>query len=405
MGQRRKSSGWVRLRNWLIRQVALHAPASRKYKGAWLVIDRDTDANDCGEAFYRWLRRQHPEVNAWFMLRRTSQDWKRLESEGFRLVAFGTLQWKMAVLNASHVISSQITAYVTRPLPKRFFRDLMRWRFTFLQHGVIYADLSRWLNNNGKMINLMVTTSPAEHRSVIHPTSRYRITPQKVARTGLPRFDYLYGLRHTEPEFILVAPTWRHWLTGNLVNPTKGTRREINREFEQSEFIQRWLASLHDEGLRDFAFLHGLRIMFFPHPALEPYLHHFNLPGWAEVRSHSREAIKDYLPRSAALLTDYSSIAFDMAFLRRPTVYYQFDVERYFESHTMRRGYFNFERNGFGPVVSNGSDIPSALNTALFDQGAARRYRRRMSRAIPERDGNNCQRLYSAMVERLYTAS
>ena len=44
-------------------------------------------------------------------------------------------------------------------------RGLRRWKFVFLQHGVIHNDLSRWLN--AQPIRIMITTTEAEHRSIV----------------------------------------------------------------------------------------------------------------------------------------------------------------------------------------------------------------------------------------------
>ena len=54
---------------------------------------------------------------------------------------------------------------------------------------------------------------------------------------------------------------------------------------------------------------------------------------------------------SSLIITDYSSAVFDFAYLRKPVLYYQQDVEEFFSGkHVCRRGYFDYERDGFGEV-------------------------------------------------------
>ena len=49
------------------------------------------------------------------------------------------------------------------------------------------------------------------------------------------------------------------------------------------------------------------------------------------------------------MLTDYSSVAFDFAYLRKPIVYAHFDKEAFFSGeHSYTAGYFDYERDGFG---------------------------------------------------------
>ena len=66
----------------------------------------------------------------------------------------------------------------------------------------------------------------------------------------------------------------------------------------------------------------------------------------------------------ALLVTDYSSVFFDVAFLRKPVVYYQFDEEEFRKYH-YQKGYFDFRRDGFGPVCTTQEALLGALTEAL----------------------------------------
>jgi hypothetical protein len=105
-------------------------PLDRKhFEKAWVFADRENDADDNAEHLYRWIRHNHPEINAWFLLTRGSYDWARLAAEGFRLVPPG-LKRKLLILNSDHIISSH-TDYKDGKFDKERYGDLMRWRFTF----------------------------------------------------------------------------------------------------------------------------------------------------------------------------------------------------------------------------------------------------------------------------------
>ena len=139
-------------------------PLVRKhFEKAWVFADRENDADDNAEHLYRWIRHNHPEINAWFLLTRDSHDWARLAAEGFRLVPPG-LKRKLLILNSDHIISSH-TDYKDGKFDKERYGDLMRWRFTFLQHGVIKDDVSHWLSN--QPFDIFVTSSPDEHASIV----------------------------------------------------------------------------------------------------------------------------------------------------------------------------------------------------------------------------------------------
>src|SRR6185295_18778939 len=77
------------LRVKALRQWAALPRVRKRYAEGWIFIDRDMQADDNGEHLYRWVRRNHPQINAFFVLRKSSRDWDRLKKEGFRLLEFG----------------------------------------------------------------------------------------------------------------------------------------------------------------------------------------------------------------------------------------------------------------------------------------------------------------------------
>jgi tRNA threonylcarbamoyl adenosine modification protein YeaZ len=63
---------------------------------------------------------------------------------------------------------------------------------------------------------------------------------------------------------------------------------------------------------------------------------------------------RDVYARSNLILTDYSSSIFDFVYLRKPIFYTQFDKEDFIKGeHAYVPGYFDYERDGFGPVITD----------------------------------------------------
>ena len=50
------------------------------------------------------------------------------------------------------------------------------------------------------------------------------------------------------------------------------------------------------------------------------------------------------------MITDYSSVAFEMAYLKKAVLYYQFDEEEFFSGKHWQKGYFDYRKDGFGAV-------------------------------------------------------
>ena len=370
--------------------------ARRDFVGAWALLDREYEAGDNAEHLYRWMRDNRPEVKIWFVLRQESDDWERLKREGFRLVDLGSYRWKMLTLLVSHVVSSQATAYITNPLPAVRYGP-PQWKLSFLQHGVIVSDLSSWLNK--KSIEVFVASTEDEYR-YIGGESTYKVGFKELRLTGMPRHDVLLeksqAIAPADVDHILIAPTWRQYLAGRFIGLSV---REKNHEFMDSEYAQGWKALVHSDELRDFASKNGLKVIFMPHPNLLPYLAEFDIPTWMEVRRYGQDDVQGTICRSAVMITDYSSVAFDMAYLSRPVVYYQFDKARYDAEHTGDKGYFDYEVHGFGPVTGDPAGVIESLTALWTDQSVAENFSARAARTFPVRDGRNSERVFNAIAE------
>ncbi|EAJ6043379.1 capsular biosynthesis protein, partial [Campylobacter jejuni] len=92
------------------------------------------------------------------------------------------------------------------------------------------------------------------------------------------------------------------------------------------------------------------KIVFSPHPQIRPYLEGFNLPNYIIIPSVEMSMQKLFC-ESSLMITDYSSVAFEMAVLKKPVIYYQFDKDELFAKHTYTQGYFDYNKDGFGIVV------------------------------------------------------
>jgi glycosyltransferase involved in cell wall biosynthesis/CDP-glycerol glycerophosphotransferase (TagB/SpsB family) len=380
-----------------LRAMAESRSVRRRFKDAWLLIDRDRQADDNAEHLYRYILREHPEINAFFVLHESSHDWARLSEEGFRLVAFGSRDHHLLLLRAKHVVSSHADSFVLGVLPERSYGDLLNFKFTFLQHGVIRDDISNWLNT--KKIDLFVTSSPAEHESVAGDVSRYKFGRHQTKRVGLARHDVLLSRTQPTEKVVLIMPTWRQWLVSGAAHGT-GVRSPKS-SFYESTYAQRWRSVLHSEALRELTVRHGYRVVFFPHANMQMYADWFDAPSWIDVRTHANEPILQLLYRRAAMMiTDYSSVFFEMGLLDKPVVYYQFDYdEMYGGAHPSRAGYFDFQRDGFGPVVSTEDALVREVEALLAREcQPAPEYLRRMQATLPLRDGRNRERTVQAIM-------
>lgn len=378
-----------------LRMMARFPWISARFQDAWVFIDRDENADDSAEHMYRWMATHHPEVNCWFLLNPGTPDWLRLEKEGFRLVSPG-LRRKLLLLNSKYIISSH-AQYMNAGFDSKLYGDMMSWRYVFLQHGVIKDDLSHWLGELG--FDIFVTSSPAEHESVVGNDTAYQYTDREVYRTGLLRHDRLLRMAaavdHKDIDVILVMPTWR----GGLVDQRAEKYADLLEAFAASEYVRVWSGFLRNPDVHALCARYGKRIVFMPHANVAPFVDAFDLPSHVEIATSNNTSIQKLFSESAALVTDYTSVAFTFALLRRTVFYYQYDRDDFFSGgHNWREGYFDFERDGFGPVVYDEKALIAALGRFLAnDSRPDRAYLERMVNAMPETDGKSCERLFDVI--------
>jgi glycosyltransferase involved in cell wall biosynthesis len=377
----------------LILWLARLAPIRRRYEGIWLLMDRDTQADDNAEHLYRWLRDNVPGRRICFVLRRSSRDWKRLKREGFRLLPYGGIRHRLALLNAEWIVSSHADDYVWSMAIDPRYGNPRPPGFAFLQHGVTKDDLSAWLNR--VPIDFVAAVARPEANAFLGDA--YRLTKREVALTGFARHDRLLRMC-ADPKLVLIMPTWRIGLTRTS---TRSNERLPVPSFRDSAWYRAWQAVLADESLARDIGEAGFRLAFFPHANMKQYLSEFDYAESVLALDHARKPIQEVFAEAALLVTDYSSAAFDTALIGRPVIYYQFDRSEILEEHIYAKGYFDYERDGFGEVVEDGETLATLIRATVADGCRMKpQYTARAEAFFAFRDGENCRRNYEAVLER-----
>lgn len=360
-------------------------PQNSIYKDCWIFMDREDQADDNAEHLYRYIKSIQNFIPIFYAIKKSSHDWHRLKSEGFNLVDIQSKLFNKLFRESSMFISSHIHNDVLNLMKKNLRRNR---QYVFLQHGVIGTDLSKWLNK--KKINCFITSTFKEYESIAGDRSPYIFGKKEVRILGLPRHDQLIkNFQNKTSKTILIMPTWRSYL--NL----EGSRDSFD-QFRRSEYYLRWQSLLSSEGLKKLIEKNGYEIIFFPHANIQKYAGVFEVPAHIKLATHFNNRIQDFLLKANLLITDYSSVAFEMGIQRKEVVYYQFDRAQFFSgTHTSQQGYFDFDKDGFGPICFSDSDVLSAVGDFLSRDGkVGPEYIKRMGRTFAYFDGKNCERVY-----------
>lgn len=361
------------------------------HRHIWLIAEKRTEARDNGYHLFRYLREQHPEVEAYYVITPDSPDRRKLEPLG-HIIAADSEEHLLYYLAAECSISSQAGGAFPLLMIPEFFRLTRplrnpRQKCVFLQHGVLYnaAQMPALYAASG-MHDLFVTSSMWE-RAFVQRTFGY---PEGyVQALGLCRFDALYGRAGQAERLILLIPTWRAWLwTG-----------EPAAQFQKSQYFTRYAGLLRSPRLHALLEQFDYRLVFYPHYAMQGYLETLRplAGGRVSVSGNADCDVQDLLLRSAVLITDYSSVFFDFAYLQKPEIFYQFDAVRFQREHSPA-GDFDFTRDAFGPVVTTEAQVLDALEQVLESHCVlSPAFRPRMSDFFAFCDAQNCARNYEAI--------
>ena len=177
----------------------------------------------------------------------------------------------------------------------------------------------------------------------------------------------------------------------------RSSEREYVSRFKDSDYFLFYDSLIHDERLLTAMENYGYTGSFYLHPVFERQYPDFT----ASRRITIGKGVADYqtvFRESAIMVTDFSSVAFDFAYLKKPLIYSQFDEESFHRNHSWGKGYFNYREDGFGPVTTTVEQTVDELIWYMeHDAQMKEDYLSRVERFFAYTDRNNCRRVYEAV--------
>ncbi len=381
------------------RDYFVYKTLHRNNEKIWLITDRVENAGDNGEVFFKYVSKQKREgkipknIRPIFAISKTAACVKRLKREG-EVVFMEDKKFYRYFLLADKIISSGASDFTINPFREngKYLIDLFNFKYYYLQHGVACADLSSWLNRYAKNIEKIFAVSEREKEGFL--TADYYYGNKNVEVTGQARFDDLYDERKKQ---ILILPTWRKSIKESYDINTTSIYFD---GFKETEYFKYYNRLINDERLLNVMRENGYTGLFCVHPIHKEQTRDFEGNDVFKIN----EGYIDYnevFAHSALMVTDYSSVLFDFAYLKKPVVYTQFDKKEFFEGQIYDEGYFSYEEDGFGPVCYDYESTVNALIAAVErDCENEEKYLKRVSDFFAFDDKNNSERIYGAIMSK-----
>jgi len=117
---------------------------------------------------------------------------------------------------------------------------------------------------------------------------------------------------------------------------------------------------LKDQKLQEVLEKNDLTLNFYLHPRFKEYFDNFNIDlKRVNFIPFGGQPLNELLMKCRMLITDYSSVAWDVYYQSKPVIFYQFDLEEYNETNG---SYLDMEKELFGEKAENTGGIINLIN-------------------------------------------
>lgn len=378
----------VKVLNFLLR------PYFSKQK-IWLFFDKIYKGGDSSEYMYRYAVQQDDGIKKYYLLDKSSADYARMVKEGYKPLVRGSLKHRLIFLNANMIIASNSTVFAFNDCTaerSNLIRGDVHFDVACVQHGMSVQKIAlaqQRLRDNTK---LYFCASKYEIENLSKPVYDYQ-GYNALYLTGVPRYD---GLKDRAEKVILISPTWR-MQSALQVSKNEGVARDYNPHFKETNYYKVYNSLINDPRLLDAARTYGYRIQYVLHPIVSPQSEDFDKNDLVEiVPAIGDMSYEKIFCESALMVTDFSGVQFDFAYMRKPVVYlHHNDIPQHYEEGT-----YHYDTMSFGEICHTNDELIDVLIQYMKnDCKMPEMYRRRADDFFEYSDHNNCERIYKVMLE------
>lgn len=314
--------------------------------------------SDSPRAIYEYLKENHPEYKLYWSVDKRFKE--NFENRGLNIVPRFSVKWLFRMSRSQYWVSnSRLPLWIPKP---KYTTYLQTWHGTPLKR--LAADMDE--------VHMPGTNTEKYKRNFLKEASNwdYLVSPnaysseifarafdfdRTMIESGYPRNDALINDNKEEnilalkeqfalpldKKIILYAPTWRD-----------------DKFYGKGKYkfdLELKLDQLREELGDDYIVVLRMHYLVAENFDLTPYV------GFAYDFSNYEDIRELYLI-SDLLITDYSSVFFDYGNLRRPMIFYVYDIDTYRDK--LRGFYFDFEEKAPGPLAKTTDEVIQYIKLA-----------------------------------------
>lgn len=361
----------------------------------WLFFDKIYKGGDSSEYMYRYALQQKDGIKKYYLLDKSAADYGRMVKEGYKPLIRGSLKHRLIFLNADMVIASNSTVFAFNDCTSdrsQLIRGDVDFDVACVQHGMSVQKIALAQNRLRDNTKLYFCASRYEIENLSKPVYDYQ-GYNALYLTGVPRYD---GLKDRAQKVILLSPTWR-MQSALPVSKNEGVARDYNPNFKETNYYKVYNSLINNPRLLEAVKAHGYRIQYVLHPIVSPQAEDFDKNEFVEIIPAIGDmSYEKVFCESALMVTDFSGVQFDFAYMRKPVVYlHHHDIPQHYEEGT-----YHYDTMSFGEICHTNDELIDVL-IRYMENGCKmpEMYRRRADDFFAYSDHKNCERIYRVMLE------
>ena len=251
--------------------------------------------------------------------------------------------------------------------------------------------MTDWLNRYEKNIQLFITAGRKEYDSIL--TLPYYYSKDKVLLSGFPRYDYLENKPKGK---LIIAPTYRASLINAETN--RDGMRGYDPHFKHTKYFKFYNKLLGDDRILRALRKNAMTAEFYLHPNFSAQSVDFTQNELVSLPPYPYDYRRAFAEGNL-LVSDYSSVVFDFAYLEKPVLYTKFDEDEFYAGHTYSKSdFFHDEDDGFGRVTRTYDELVDAIVLSI-ESGCVMeaKYKQRVHDFFYRIDQHNSKRVYDAI--------
>ncbi|MFD2253338.1 CDP-glycerol glycerophosphotransferase family protein [Lactococcus formosensis subsp. bovis] len=374
-------------------QIAEKLAPQFKNDKIWIVFEKNAQGgHDNGFHFFKYMMENTERKNIYYVIDPLSPEYKNLLPYKDNILEFMSEKYFVYLFLADLLIASDTRYHVynTHIKSSPLGKALANKPLIYLQHGVNGLKRVPAFHKNSRLLDFICVPDEYEKQMVIE---QWGYSEDEVAVTGLARWDSYCDKTHIIPhKQIFIMPTWRKWMDG------------MSREqFLETPFYKEYSKLLASSTLKRVVLENNARISFFLHPYFKNYVDLFDIDdSFIDKYGYLDVDMGEEIQKSSLMISDYSSVLWDMFYLDKPVIFYQFDQEDYLVSEGT---YMDYETELFGDVVFDVEALIQSIREVITNNFEIEdKYKEMRSDYFTYIDQNNSERIYE-VVQKLESKS